>query len=74
MFNNVDAAISIVTFASLITAVVLIAAAFVPEAAPVRAQPSIVPQTTTGSLAPRPHRTGERLLRRSSPHRGPWTL
>ncbi|MBN9088066.1 MAG: hypothetical protein J0J01_14245 [Reyranella sp.] len=72
MFTNIEAAITAITLASIVAAVTLIAIAFVPEGTPVRAQASAVAQAATAS--PGPHRTGDRLLRRPSFYRGPWTL
>jgi len=76
MFNNIDAAMSVVTLLSLVAAVGLIASAFLPDGAPVRAQ-DFAPQTLTAT-APPPgplHRPGDRPQRRPpSLYRGPWTL
>jgi hypothetical protein len=75
MFNNIDSTIAVITLVSLVAAITLIVVAFVPEGAPVRAQ-AAVPQTATVTAPPPsgPHHGSDRLLRRPSLYRGPWTL
>jgi hypothetical protein len=75
MSTKIDAAITVITVVSIVTAVGLIVVAFVPEGAPVRAQAS-VPQTVTVTAPPPPgpRPKGDRPLWRPSFYRGPWTL